>query len=292
MSVQNQYLQHISQCYPDISINSMKFVQHGQNNDVLIVNDDFIFRFPKYRAGLRQLETEVAILRLLEDKVTLPIPHILFDNLASQTIGEAFVGYRMLAGQPLWRQTFQAITDEGTMKRLAGQLALFLKQLHAIPLSLLPTDALPLSNTHAECLDIYTRMRERCFPWMRPEAREQTRDHFERFLADPANFAYTPVLKHGDFGSSNILYSSEQQEISGVIDFGGMGLGDPAYDFAGLLACYGEPFVLCCTDVYPAISHFWGRIVFYQGTFALLEALFGLENDDQQAFESGISTYR
>lgn len=292
MEVKNQYLQHICRRCPDLVVDSSKFVQHGQNNDVLIVNDEFIFRFPKYRAGLQQLMTEVALLNILRDVVTLPIPHILFNNLAAQTIGEAFVGYRMLAGQPFWRETFLAITDVEALDRLARQLALFLQQLHSIPVSTLPADALPLSNTYAECLDIYTRMRERCFPFMRAEAREQARDHFERFLAESDNFSYAPVLKHGDFGSSNILYSAEQRSISGVIDFGGMGLGDPAYDFAGLLSCYGEPFVRRCITMYPEVAQFWGRITFYQGTFALLEALFGLENNDQQAFESGIAAYR
>ncbi|GCE22769.1 hypothetical protein KDK_65690 [Dictyobacter kobayashii] len=139
---------------------------------------------------------------------------------------------------------------------------------------------------------MYTRIRERCFPFMRPAARTWASQHFEHFLAEPGNFSYAAVLKHGDFGSSNILYSAEQQAISGIIDFGGMSLGDPAYDFAGLLSCYGEPFLRCFATIYPEIEQFWGRILFYQGTFALLEALFGLEHNDQQAFESGIATYR
>ncbi|WP_237762871.1 hypothetical protein [Paenibacillus sp. A3] len=34
------------------------------------------------------------------------------------------------------------------------------------------------------------------------------------------------------------------------------------------------------------------RVKFYQGTFALQEALFGLENDDPEAFHAGIEAYR
>ena len=33
------------------------------------------------------------------------------------------------------------------------------------------------------------------------------------------------------------------------------------------------------------------RVRFYCGTFALQEALFGVENDDRQAFQDGIATY-
>jgi len=99
-------------------------------------------------------------------------------------------------------------------------------------------------------------------------------------------------LKHGDFGPSNILYDSVRQAVCGIIDFSGCTLGDPAYDFAGLLSGYGEGFVRGCAAGYPEVEALLPRARFYQGTFALEEALFGIENDDPQAFESGIDRYR
>ena len=99
------------------------------------------------------------------------------------------------------------------------------------------------------------------------------------------------MLKHGDFGPSNILYSKDEERVTGVIDFGSSGLGDPAYDFAGLLSGYGEPFVESFAKVYPAVEVFFERIRFYRGTFALLEALFGIENDDERALEAGLAMY-
>jgi aminoglycoside 2''-phosphotransferase len=126
---------------------------------------------------------------------------------------------------------------------------------------------------------------------MRPDARAWTVEHFETFLHEQHNFAYQPVLKHGDFGPSNILLDPQTQRIAGIIDFGSACLGDPAYDFAGLLSGYGESFVDRCRATYPEIPTFCGRIRFYQGTFALLEALFGIENDDPDAFRDGIASY-
>jgi aminoglycoside 2''-phosphotransferase len=46
-----------------------------------------------------------------------------------------------------------------------------------------------------------------------------------------------------------------------------------------------------CCATYPEIETFWDRIQFYRGTFALLEALFGIENDDRRVFEAGIAQY-
>ena len=40
--------------------------------------------------------------------------------------------------------------------------------------------------------------------------------------------AKKPVWVHGDFAAGNILIKDNQ--LSGVIDFGGMGVGDPACD--------------------------------------------------------------
>jgi aminoglycoside 2''-phosphotransferase len=126
---------------------------------------------------------------------------------------------------------------------------------------------------------------------MRPDARRWAGNHFETFLRDTGNFAYQPVLTHSDFGPSNILFDPQVQRVRGIIDFGSSGLGDPAYDFAGLLSGYGEIFVRRCIRTYPELELFLDRVRFYQGTFALLEALFGVENDDPQAFRRGMERY-
>ena len=43
---------------------------------------------------------------------------------------------------------------------------------------------------------------------------------------------------------------------------------------------------------YPGLARLWERIRFYAGSFALVEALFGIEQGDQEAFENGIAEYR
>nr|WP_230874932.1 phosphotransferase [Lysinibacillus cavernae] len=80
--------------------------------------------------------------------------------------------------------------------------------------------------------------------------------------------------------------------ISGILDFGGSGLGDPAYDFAGILSSYGEDFFDRCINLYPNGEEISERVKFYKSTFALQEALYGIENADRQAFEDGIKEYR
>jgi len=289
MNKQDVLLQSIRSAYPDLRIASVEFNGDGQNNDVLVVNGEFIFRFPKYAGALKRLKLETAILTGISGHVSLPVPAPAFVNIEGRVVGEAFTGYRKLAGEPLWRETFRAIDDDETLEKLASQLAGFLKELHSTPASSIGCE-LPVLDTDAKCADLYARIREKLFPYMRPDAHEWTERHFETFLNDKRNLL--PVLKHGDFGTSNILFDGGQRTICGVIDFGSSGLGDPAYDLAGLLSSYGEAFVRRCWKVYPEIESFMNRARFYQGTFALEEALFGIENKDQRAFESGIEKYR
>jgi aminoglycoside 2''-phosphotransferase len=43
---------------------------------------------------------------------------------------------------------------------------------------------------------------------------------------------------------------------------------------------------------YPGLDAIWERVTFWHGTYALEEALFGVENGDAEAFEAGIRNYR
>jgi aminoglycoside 2''-phosphotransferase len=267
------------------------FKDHGQNSDVVVLNNEFIFRFPKYTHVLEGLKIETAILNGIQGSVTLPVPVPLYINLEQKTVGEAFVGYRSIPGEPLWRNTFRTIEDQVVVRKLADQVAGFLKSLHTVSVEAGIGIELPVSDTYQECADTYSRIREKLFGFMRPDAQAWTAKHFEDFLSDGHHFEYKPVLKHGDFGPSNILFDPATQTITGIIDFGDSGKGDPAYDFAGLLSGYGEGFVAYCGNLYPEVEDYMGRIRFYQGTFALLEALFGVENDDERALKAGLERY-
>ncbi|GCE45426.1 hypothetical protein [Thermosporothrix hazakensis] len=78
-----------------------------------------------------------------------------------------------------------------------------------------------------------------------------------------------------------------------LFDFSLAARGDRASDFAALLCAvaYGEAFLARFTFIYPGIETMLILARFYAGTFALQEALYGLEDGDEQAFENGIAVY-
>ena len=301
MDKRERYVESIRKAYPGLQITAVELNEVGQNNDVLVVNGVWIFRFPRYAQALERLRIEAVILAAIAPTITLEIPVPVYLALEGRGTGTAFLGYRRIEGEPLWRETYRALerapAHAATLDRLAEQLAGFLRELHGVPVAEVAAAVaaagheLPRDDTHEVCADLYRRMRGKLFPHMRPDARDWATDHFETFLDDTANFEYEPVLKHSDFGTSNILFDPASGRVCGILDFGSAGLGDPAYDFAGLLSSYGEGFLHRCARVYPELEGFLPRVRFYQGTFALVEALFGAEHGDEAAFRAGMARY-
>jgi aminoglycoside 2''-phosphotransferase len=97
-------------------------------------------------------------------------------------------------------------------------------------------------------------------------------------------------LIHGDFGSGNILIAGGV--VSGIIDFGGASIGDPASDIAGLIASYGDTFVDHVARSRPELTPMRTRSAFYLPAFAAMEALHGLDHNDPGALEAGLVTLR
>ena len=278
----------IQQAYPALIITTTEPIDHGQNNIVLKINGQFVFRFPKYDAGLQALKRETSLLKYVHNRVSLTTPYPKFSQLT--TLNRSFMGCSYIPGEPLWKQVLIEQTSE-TQTTLAEQLGTFLRTLHQIPITAELSNLLPQADTASQWNTIFQQIRSKLFPRMRPDAQTSVIDHFEAFLSQPQHFMYTSVLKHGDFGAGNILFDSSTGLLSGIIDFGNTSLGDPAYDFAGLLSSYGSNFVRYAAHSYPNFDHMWPRIKFYRGTFALLEALFGLENSDRAAYTNGMTDY-
>ena len=103
------YVQTIQDAYPYLSIHTLRMHNNGQNSDVLVVNDELIFRFPRYPEGVAALATEVAVLAHIQHAVPIPVPDPLYTGSDMHTIGGAFMGYRMLLGEPLWQKTVAAV---------------------------------------------------------------------------------------------------------------------------------------------------------------------------------------
>jgi aminoglycoside 2''-phosphotransferase len=288
MRSSTEYAQVIHQAYPSLVIKSARLNNDGQYNDVLLLNDDLIFRFPRYPIGVKTIFNEVHILSRIRDYLPLPVPDPIYTSKGTDTVGEVFMGYRRISGDPLQRDIFQSL-DDVVLGRWASQMASFLQALHSIPLEEVAID-LPVSDGPAEWTDLFAEFRRHLFPFMRPDACQWTTYHFEAYLNAPQLHNYQPALRHGDFGAGNILIDREKMILSGVIDFGFAGVGDQAVDIAAV-STLGDSFFTRFQDSYPGIDSLLDRARFYRGTYALYEALHGIKHGDEKAFNAGISAY-
>ena len=283
------YLDRISQTHPELGISKAEFAVEGQNNDVLIVNDSLVVRFPRNQEAADRLKVECAILNWIRPYITsVEIPVPLFSNL-SASVGAAFMGYRIIEGQTGTLEEFRGISNTN----LAFQLGTFLRELHSVPETEACGMDLPSFDEREHWDEMYGDVHRLLLRHMREDAWKRVEAHFESFLGDDSNFEYRPVLRHGDIGPDQMILDKATGRLNGVIDFGSAGLGDPAVDVAWIHFRSGvaPDFLESFYRAYPGIEDTLPRARFYAGTFALQEALFGALHGDSAAFGRGMAAY-
>lgn len=269
-----RYQARIRELAPELVQRSVVLNENGLVNDVVTVNGEFVFRFPKQGHAIRHLPVETALLRLLSNVISLPIPVPAFET-------DDCFGYRLIPGETLRRDMLLKLADD-EQQVLADQLAQFLKELHGMP-----TGNAAFEFPSADALmkydgwvGVYDRIREKVFPLLMPHVREWATEHFESHLADRRNFEYEAKLVHTDLPPYHILFDRHRRRVNGIIDFGCAGLGDPAIDLGVLLYNYGASFVRRLYRVYPEAESYQPRARFYAGAHELRWLLTGIERND------------
>lgn len=291
MSSVNAYLALLRRHLPALAFERARLLESsGQFNSVVCLDDKWIFRFPKSSQAAADLENELKLLPRLAGLLPLPIPTPGFSARAPVTGRVLYMGYAKLRGEPLLRHRYAALKhDEAAIEQLASDLAAFLLALHQIPPASL---GLAAANESArdEWRRIYGEIQQRLYPYMRADARRAVTRDFETALGERDLWRQQACLIHGDFGTGNILIADGR--ISGIIDFGFCGVGDPAQDLGALLASYGADFLTRLLTYYPALGEHRGRARFYARNYALIQALYALRDGDAAEFEAGIAAYR
>jgi aminoglycoside 2''-phosphotransferase len=282
----------VREAHPDLPIESAELREGGgQFNDILLVNGELIFRFPRSEAAARTLAMEVALLRALAGRLPLPTPDPVYGGAEPHAGRLAFMGYRALPGEPLWRETLAAERDGAAAPRLGAQLGAFLRDLHGVAPGELGVD-LPRCDGLGAWVGLYESFRDELFDHMRPDARARVAREFEAFLGEASNFVWRPALRHGDFGGGNLLHDPVSLTATGVLDWASAAIGDPAVDLAAV-SWYGEAFMRGFDTAYPELSEGPARrrAEFYRSTHALQQALWALRAGDREEFEDGMVAY-
>ncbi|HAX76055.1 MAG TPA: hypothetical protein DCY88_09525 [Cyanobacteria bacterium UBA11372] len=277
MTIPDHYIEKIRAVYPNSSLDRLELNQDGMNNDVIIIDQKLVCRFPKTKWAKENLAIEVNILQLVQSFIDLPIPQI-------DLVEEDFVSYPFIEGEPLSRNKLLRL-ESSAQEKASAQLAEFYQQLHSIPKDILETSGIATSvgeRTREEMLNLYQQVQEILFPHLWKHQRTWIDEHFEPLVKGNLTLEASPVLIHGDLGCYHILFNSEQQKISGIIDFGTAGMGNPAIDFASLLDNYGESLMKRMDRYYPGLERLIDQARFRAGTVWLQWALMGVQQQDTE----------
>jgi aminoglycoside phosphotransferase (APT) family kinase protein len=227
----------------------------GYDFEVAIVDDDWVFRFPR-RSGVGEaLEAEIALLPALAPTLTVDVP--LFEHVSRAPL---FVGYRLIRGEPL--------VDED-----ADGVRAFLEALHAFDVAGLPVPRPGWVEAYRDQCAEFERL---VFPLLDKDRRAQAK----RLFGDVETLVdFEPALLHADLGPAHLLVRDGR--LAGVIDWGDARVGDPALDYAWLL---NGPFP--DWDVDPDLRR---RARFYHRLGPWYETHYGLFTNKPAHVERGLA---
>ncbi|HEX3457397.1 MAG TPA: phosphotransferase [Candidatus Baltobacteraceae bacterium] len=215
--------------FPQLGELRLEPAGEGWDNAAFLVNDAFIFRFPRRSVSAKLIARELRFLPAIAPRLPLPIPMPAFAGVPSEAYPWPFAGYRWLDGREL--SSLQP-ADEA-YGELAAALGGFLRALRGI-------DAAPLAEAGLPGDEIGRLDDVRMMPKLETRLREL---HETGTVRDPAAIleaveALRPIappslltVAHGDLYARHVLVD-EAIRPTGIIDWGDLHLGDPAVDLA------------------------------------------------------------
>lgn len=214
-----------------LQVDHISQLDEGWDNTAFLVNHQFIFRFPHRQFGVTCMENEIAILPKLK-------PYLSFNASIPDYIGQScelfpypFAGYPIIHGRPLCDATGELIDDI----HFAKTLAIWLKELHAIPVNTI------IDSINQETpwqFNVEHRVK-RCYENLDKYTHyfEQAQFH-KNELIDIIEIIKTFIIEntfqtilHGDLYCRHIIVD-DHLKPSGLIDFGDVFVGDPGIDLS------------------------------------------------------------
>ncbi|MBI3626967.1 aminoglycoside phosphotransferase family protein, partial [Candidatus Uhrbacteria bacterium] len=225
--------------FPELKIKSFKFAGEGMDSSAFLLNNDLIFRFPKYKKVSAQLKIETAILPRLNRRVSLSIPD--FKYVGRQKNGLLFVGYKKIHGVALEKKLFDSFSPQ-LQAKLLKQIAEFLEQVHVFPVRRAQKKGVKITDFKKRYATVLREVRK-VYSKLDRVTIDYVENLFKPYLSDTHNFDYKPELLHSDLSLDHIIYDHVKKSIVGIIDFGDIEIGDPDYDLSYLYLGYGPDFV-------------------------------------------------
>lgn len=197
----------------------------GTVNAIFRLGDDLVARLPRLPSWAEALEREATWLPRLAPRVSLRVPELVAVGRPTTGYPSTWAIHRWLHGAPY----DGLVADE---RAAAEALGRFVRELRALdPAGGPSTGRAPLHDLEAETRAAIEDARG----FLDADAAQAA---FTRALAAPV-WDGVPAWVHGDLMRPNLLVAGGR--LDAVIDFGGVGVGDPAMDLVAAWSVFGPP---------------------------------------------------
>lgn len=214
--------------FPDLDGGAFCLLGEGWDNTVWLVDERWVFRFPRRAVAVPAVERQRRILPALAGRLPLPVPCPVFGGRPGDGFPWPFFGCELLPG----RELADAALDEASRRRLAEPLGRFLRALHRVHAGSVPgAPSLPVDPMgRADMAFRVPRTRARLVElaeldlWQAPPGIGELLAEAEALAAPPAT-----VIAHGDLHLRHLLVDGGGVP-SAVIDWDDLCLADPSVD--------------------------------------------------------------
>jgi aminoglycoside phosphotransferase (APT) family kinase protein len=254
----------------------------GWDNSAFLVNNKYVFRFPRRKIAAELLEQENNILPLIAGHLPAAIPVPIFTGKPSEDFPYPFSGYSIIPGITACRA---GLTENQRIK-LAEPLALFLKSLHSIPVERVGNawpDKIGRLNLNKRIPMLYDYLEKVS---LKIEINKKEIIKIAEAIPEKMEEGKS-ALVHGDFYIRHILVD-DNRNLAGIIDWGDLHIGNPAVDLSVIHTFFPPEARKIFLEVYGEIDDNTWLLSRFRGLYmALLLTHYGLEIGDEFLVKEG-----
>ncbi|MDE7293364.1 MAG: aminoglycoside phosphotransferase family protein [Oscillospiraceae bacterium] len=210
----------------DLSVHHITVLGQGLDSIAYLVNNEYIFKRSKHDEARNDMKKEIQILDYIKNKVTLQIPEIEYYSEEY-----SICGYKEIKGDKLTPEIYKNMSDDEKDK-LAKDIALFLREMHSIPLPDFDGSEWTVNVTEDYKSD-HDALRKMIYDKIPDRSKEYLDNLYKRILNDERITKYVKALCHNDLGCNHMII--QNNNVVGIIDFGDAAVTDRDKDFIYLL---------------------------------------------------------
>lgn len=205
-----------------MDIISRKYINEGFNSKAYIINDDYILLDGVNQNSYKNYQKYVNVINQISNVKSLEIPRIIELIEPCEEYPNGALIYKMIKGHTFRKEHIEIVNLDNIAKKLAE----FMDELYEIRVDFDKDEYIKneLEITEQSVIELKEYLSEsnyeKILSWF---------NEYKNYLLTFNDYHFI----HGDLWYENYILN-DNNELVGIVDFEGSGMGDPAYDIAAL----------------------------------------------------------